>query len=67
VTYVTDVPLLNEAFDLLKDSAFEYHISREKGNLDYWPEDDPQNYQGDSNRSSSSTDRMRRTRQAYNT
>ncbi|XP_060556232.1 uncharacterized protein LOC132716913 [Ruditapes philippinarum] len=62
-----DVPLLNEAFDLLKDSAFEYHISREKGNLDYWPEDDPQNNQRDSNRSSPSTDRLRRTRQTYNT
>jgi hypothetical protein len=67
VNNVTDVPLLNEAFDLLKDSAFEYHISREKGNLDYWPEDDPQNDQGDSNRSNSSIDRLRRTRHTYNT
>jgi hypothetical protein len=67
VNYVSDVPLLNDAFNLLKDSAFEYYISREKGYLDYWPRDDPKNDEGDSKSSSPSTDRLRRTRQTYNT
>ncbi|XP_060581737.1 uncharacterized protein LOC132738286 [Ruditapes philippinarum] len=54
------VPLLNEAFDLLKDSAFEYHMSRDKGNIDHWLE---LHDQGDSKGSNPSLNNLRRIRQ----